>query len=36
MLHKFFDWLYLYLSDCDGMCERCNEELKKKCKEHKC
>lgn len=25
----------LYISDCDGMCEHCNDELKKLCKENK-
>ena len=25
----------LYVSDCDGMCEHCNEELKELCKENK-
>lgn len=25
----------LYVSDCDGMCNHCNEELKKLCEENK-
>lgn len=25
----------LYVSDCDGMCEHCNEELKELCEENK-
>ena len=31
----FFDWMYLSLSDCDGMCEHCNNELKMRCERRK-
>jgi hypothetical protein len=27
--------IYLWASDCDGMCNHCNEELRKKCFEVK-
>ena len=29
------NWIYLACSDCDGMCEHCNHELKKRCYERK-
>ncbi len=35
LLSRKLDQLYLHLSDCDGMCNHCNEQLKQKCFEHK-
>jgi len=32
---KIVDWLYLYLSDCDGMCNHCSCYLKEKCSRRK-
>lgn len=34
-LNDIADNLYLWCSDCDGMCEHCNTELKCKCNKHK-
>lgn len=31
----FFDWLYLSLSDCDGMCAHCLYNLRKRCERRK-
>jgi len=30
-IYKLLNAIYLALSDCDGMCEHCNERLKRKC-----
>jgi len=35
ILSRKLDQLYFQLSDCDGMCEHCNEKLKQKCIEIK-
>ena len=35
MIKKFFEKLYLRLSDCDGMCDHCKGKLKELCKKHK-
>jgi hypothetical protein len=32
---QILDNLYLYLSDCDGMCNFCNADLKTKCDKRK-
>lgn len=34
-LRKLFDWFYLLLSDCDGMCSHCPEVLRVKCERRK-
>ena len=34
-LRKLYNRLYLWLSDCDGMCDSCPPELKIKCYTHK-
>jgi hypothetical protein len=32
IVFKLFALIYLALSDCDGMCEHCSDELKFRCK----
>jgi hypothetical protein len=34
-MKKILDRLYLWLSDCDGMCDHCPAELKVKCRTQK-
>ena len=34
-INKLFDKIYLLLTDCDGMCNHCNIELKNKCESYK-
>ena len=34
-IDKTLDWLYLASSDCDGMCDHCNTDLKTKCENQK-
>jgi hypothetical protein len=37
VIYQSVDWLkvYLRMSDCDGMCNHCNEKLKEVCKQYK-
>ena len=35
IIQKILDWIYLYLSECDGMCQHCDEVLKNKCQQRK-
>ncbi len=34
-MRKLLNKIYLYLSDCDGMCNHCDKELKEICKKNK-
>ena len=35
LIKKLVDFIYLLLSDCDGMCDHCPSELKVRCYKHK-